>query len=419
MSEVNGVPEPIGSVSKCQICGQEDLELVISLGHQPPVHAHLTPEQLHEPETAYPLNLCRCNSCGLLQLDYIADPKIIFRKDYPYLTGMTNMLIENFRSLATAVMEKYNLTEKDLVIDIGSNDGTLLKHFVPYGVRVLGVEPTNAAFVAEKNGILTINDFFNEEVAKRILKEHGKAKVVTAANVFAHINNLIPMLKGISTMLSDDGVFISESQYLFDVIRKLEFDTIYHEHLRYYSLKPLITLFSKADFSVVDAERITVAGGSIRVFAMKGVKPPSDRLKLLIEEEEKSGLYDKKTFEEFGHHIITSSHKLLELLLQCKKDGSKIVGVGAPARSNTLLNFSHIDNNILNYICEKRGSPKIGLYTPGTHIPIVDEERLFREQPEYALILSWHIQDELVKILREKGFRGKIIFPLPEPKIIN
>ncbi|MBI1978629.1 MAG: class I SAM-dependent methyltransferase [Candidatus Aenigmarchaeota archaeon] len=408
----------IGPLEKCQICGQS-LELILSLGHQALVHGHLTSKQLNEPETTYPLNLCRCSSCGLLQLNHIVDPKVVFHKNYPYQTGMTNMLIENFRSLAATMAEKFKLTKDDLVVDIGSNDGTLLKQFVPYGARVLGVEPTNAASVAEKNGITTVNDFFTEEIAKKIVDDHGKAKVITATNVFAHVNNLFPMLRGIDTMLSEDGVFVSESQYLFDVIKKLEFDTIYHEHLRYYSLKPLISLFSKVNFSIVDAERITAAGGSIRVFAMKGTRPPSDRLVSLIAEEEKAGLYDKKALEKFGQRAIDIKHKLLDLLLECKKGGNRIVGVGAPARSNTLLGFSHIDHNILDYACEKAGSPKIGLYTPGTHIPIVDEQRIFEDQPEYALILSWHIQDELIKKMREGGFKGKIIVPLPEPRIVG
>lgn len=409
----------IGHITNCQICNHDNLENILSLGHHPPIHSHMDAKKMREPEITFPLNLCRCPNCELLQLDYIGDPKIIFPPEYPYQTGLTNMLVKNFQSLAELITKKYSATDKDLIVDIGSNDGTLLKGFKEKGMRVLGIEPTNIAKIANNNGIETIQSYFNEKVADDILKNHGKAKLVAATNVFAHILDIPELMKNINKILDDDGVFISESQYLVDIIEKLEFDTIYHEHLRYYSLKPLIKLFSLNGFALVDAERIPAAGGSIRAYAMKGRRKSGEGLKKIIEEEERAEIYNPATLKKFADRVMKAKYELVSLLLNCKKSGARIVGLGGAGRSNTLLNFTKIDNSILDYNCEKKGSPKIGLFTPGAHIPIVDEEKLFQEQPEYALMLSWHIGEELMKKVRQLGYKGKFILPLPEPKIID
>lgn len=411
--------ENIGHITKCQTCSAPNLKTVLSLGHHAPVHAHLAKEQLSEAEVTYPLNLVRCAKCGLFQLDYIGDPEIIFPPEYPYQTGLTNMLIRNFRELADLLTEKYKLNSDDLIVDIGSNDGTLLQGFKEKGIKVLGIEPTNIAKIANESDILTIQEYFTKETANDIVVKYGKAKIVTLTNAFAHINNLFEILEGIGLILSDDGVFVSESQYILDAIEKTAFDTVYHEHLRFYSVKALDKLFSLTGFSMIDAERIDAAGGSIRVYAKKGKYEMSSRAKELIEAEEKAGLYDDDTLKKFESNAIKIKHNLMALLLDCKKEGARIVSIGAPARGSSFLNFIKIDNTVIDYACEKKGSPKIGLFTPGTHIPIVDEEKLFKEQPEYALILSWHIGEELMKLMRKLGYKGKFIMPLPEPRIVD
>lgn len=408
-----------GYIFKCQICSQAGLKTVLTLGHQPIVQEYLTAENLHKPEITYPLNLCRCPHCGLLQLDYIVDPKLVFPASYPYRTGLTNMLIRNFLALADLLEKDYKLSSKDLIIDIGSNDGTLLRGFKEKGMRVLGIEPTDAAKVANKNGVTTLQKYLDNQTVTRVLKKYGKARIITATNVFAHINNVPELMSNIKNLLADDGIFVSESQYLMDIFEKLEFDTIYHEHLRFYSLKPLARLFSLHGCSLVDAERISAAGGSIRVFARKGKHPMSARAKKLLAAEQKAGLYNMDTLKQWAKHIIQAKNDLMSLLLHCKKTGARIAGIGSPARSNTLLGFTKINEHILEYACEKNGSPKIGLYTPGTHLPVVDEKQLLVDQPEYALILSWHIGNELMKILRKQGYKGKFIMPLPKPKIVN
>jgi hypothetical protein len=409
----------IGPVLSCQVCNAKGLKLVLSLGHQPIVQEYLTVKGLHEPEVTYPLNLARCGSCGLLQLDYIPDPKVVFPPHYPYRTGLTNMLIRNFRSLAEILEKAYPWKKGDLIVDIGSNDGTLLQGFKDKGMKVLGVEPTGAAKVANKNKIKTIEGFFDAKTATQILKTSGKAHIVTATNVFAHINNAPDLAKNIAKILDKEGVFVSESQYLMDIVEKLEFDTIYHEHLRFYSLKPIKKLLELAGMSMIDAERISAAGGSIRVYAKKGKLPMSARAKELISAEEKAGLYDEKVLGEFAKKVHVAKNDLVALLLKLKKEGARIVALTSPARSNPLLNFAKINDTILDYAGEKTGSPKIGLYTPGTHVPVVDESQIFKDQPEYVLVLSWHIGDELSKKIRELGFKGKFIIPLPVPRIIE
>jgi 2-polyprenyl-3-methyl-5-hydroxy-6-metoxy-1,4-benzoquinol methylase len=387
----------IGHIDNCQICGFGKLEPLLRFGHMPRVHGHLTEAGLGEPEIKYPLNVVRCPKCFLVQIDYAVDPKIVFPPDYPYHSGTTNMLIRNFRSLAKQEVEKLKLTKKDLVVDIGSNDGTLLSGFKEEGTKVLGIEPTDNAKIANKAGIKTIQKFFTSKLAKEVAKKYGHASIVTAANVFAHINNLFDLLDGVKALIGKKGVFISESQYL----------------------RPLITLFKKVGMSLVDAEQIEAAGGSIRVFAKVGKHPLSARAKQLIKEEEELGLYDKGTLDKFATRAVEAKQDLLKLLIDAKRSGAIIGSVGAPGRSNTLLNFARVDHHLLDYLCEWKNSPKIGMYAPGTQIQIVDESRLIDEQPEYALVLSWHIGIELMKKIRAMGYKGKFIMPLPAPRIVE
>lgn len=407
-----------GPVTSCQVCAGKKLEAILRYGNQPIVQAYLAPSDLGKPEATYPLNLVFCASCGLLQLDYVADPKVVFPKNYPYRTGLTNMLIRNFEELAKKTIPAYKLKPNDLVIDIGSNDGTSLKAFKALGMRVLGVEPTDAAKDANKNGIPTVQKFFTIPVAKEIVKKYGKAKAVTASNVFAHIADAPALAEAISLLLDKNGVFVSESQYFFDTFEKTEFDCIYHEHLRFYTLKPLQKLLADAGMIVVDAERISAAGGSIRVFAKKGKHPQSKNVAVLMQAEERAGLYDVKKLKSFAEKAVEAKRELVRLVAECTKKGV-VAGLGSPARSNTLIGFTHIDKDFLDYLGEKAGSPKIGLLTPGTHIPVVDEQKIIDEQPPYLLVLSWHIGEELMSMMRKKGYKGRFIVPLPIPRIVE
>ncbi|OGZ04659.1 MAG: hypothetical protein A2648_01000 [Candidatus Lloydbacteria bacterium RIFCSPHIGHO2_01_FULL_41_20] len=409
----------IGHVKECQVCKSKNLKQFLSLGHHAVPQEYLTKERLEEMEATYPLNMVFCGECSLVQIDYVVPPEIVFPPDYPYRTGLTNMLIRNFQSLADTLEKEGYVKKNGLAVDIGSNDGTLLKPFKAKGMRVVGIEPTGAADIANKNGIPTVKSFLSKETVSKIIKKYGPADIVTATNVFAHINDTDSLVNNVKNLLAKDGVFVSESQYLMDIMEHLEFDTVYHEHLRFYALKPLKRLFEKARFSIIDAERISAAGGSIRIYTKKGKHSMSARVKKLIADEEKAGLYDFKTYQTFAKKIMKAKQDLLSLLLELKKEGASIAGMTSSCRSNTLLRFMNITNDILDYTGEKRGSPKIGMFTPGTHIPVVDEERIIKEQPEYLLMLSWHIGEELVKIMKKLGYRGKFIIPLPTPKVID
>lgn len=407
----------IGNQLQCQICSATPLETILPLGFHPLPSAYLTAAQLHEEEVTYPLTLARCATCGLLQLDYIPDPKRVFPPEYPYQSGLTNMLVRNFQALAESIIPAYQLAPGSLVVDIGSNDGSLLKAFKERGMHVLGIEPTDNAKLANERGIETIQEYVTVEVANTAVSKHGKAKVVTAANVFAHIPDPVGVVESIKALMEDDAVFISESQYLMDIVEKLEFDTIYHEHLRFYALKPLQKLFAMTGMSIVDAERISAAGGSIRVYAKKGEHASSPRVQELIAAEEAAGLYDVAALKAFASKAIQAKQNLMALLLDCKKKG-RVVAISSAVRANTLMNFTRVDAALIDYCGERTGSPKIGLYTPGTHIVVDDEKRIFDEQPEFAIVNSWHIGEELMKKMRELGYKGTFIVPLPEPRLV-
>jgi len=309
------------------------------------------------------------------------------------------------------------LKPDDLVVDIGSNDGNLLSNFKD-AHKVLGVTPEEIGKIAIQRGIPTIIDYFNKDVVIKVLAENGQAKIITATNVFAHIENINEIVRCILRLLTEDGVFISESHYLLPLIETLQYDTIYHEHLRYYSLHSLQYLLNAHGLEVFHAKRIPTHGGSIRIYAArKGKYPVKDTVSKILEEE-KLIVLNKQNLLKFKDKVILSKLELVSLLRDIKKRGEKIYGISAPSRASTLINYTGIDDGILDCVVEIKGSQKIGKYMPGTLIPVLEESALFQEQPEYALLLSWHIADELMPKLKQKGFKGKFIIPLPSPKIV-
>ena len=403
---------------ECSVCENKKLYKFLSLGHQPPSDAFLKEQELNQPETYYPLDVYYCEKCNLVQLGYVVDPEILF-KEYVYNTGTNNSLIKNFKELVDTLVQRFKLTENDLAVDIGSNDGTLLKGYREHNVKILGVDPSSVAKIAIKNNIPTINTFFNKETSLNIVKKHGNAKAITSTNTFAHVKDLASFMEGIRELLTDDGIFVQESHYLLNLLTKMQWDSIYHEHLRYYSLKALIYLFNLFGMELFDAEEVTTHGGSIRTYACKkGAYAVSDNINKLLKIEEEKGLFDKKTYLNFGEKVLRHKIEIQEMLRNIKKENKKIAGIGAPAKGNTLLNYCNITPEILDYIVEK-SDLKIGMYTPGTHIKVVNEELLFKEQPGYALLLSWNIADELIPKLKKLGYKGKIIVPLPSPHIVE
>lgn len=412
------IPEhdlPLGKLDSCQVCGSKALQPVIDLGHQAPCDSLLWPHQLNNAEPTYPLRLVICEDCSLTQIDYVVDPAVLFFPDYPYRSGITATLVEKLGRTAESTLSRFDITDGSLVVDVGSNDGTVLKAFKNRGMRVLGVEATNIAQIANESGIETLQTFFNEEVALQIVKSQGYASVITATNVFAHVAGLGTIMRGVSHLLEDGGVFVTESHYVLDLLETLQFDSIYHEHLRYYSMRSIIRLFDQYDFTVTDVERIDNYGGSIRVFAVKGRNlPMSKAVANLLQLEERRGVYGHEIYQQFAERVRKVRRDLLAKVLEIKAAGQTLCGIGCPGRSSTLLNYVGLDPDLMPYIAEQSTSLKLGLFLPGTHIPIVDEKRMFDEQPDYAVMLSWHYADPIIAKLRKKGLRSRIILPLPE-----
>ena len=409
-----------GKISYCQVCGNKELINIINLGHQAPCDSLIWPEQLSQPEKRYPLNLLRCNKCGLVQIDHVVEAEELFFAEYPYRSGITSTLANNLRNTASTIVKRYKLPEGGLAVDLGSNDGTLLEGFQRENMRVLGFEPTNIANLANERGINTIQKFFNDSLIPEITKKYGKAEVITACNMFAHVSQLGSLIKGAENLLVDDGLFVTESHYLLDLIDTVQYDSIYHEHLKYYSAKSIIKLFEYYNFTVIDIDRIPNYGGSIRVYARKGKSHDvSIKVTNLLKEEVDRGLYKNLIYEEFTNKIKKSKLQLQNLILDGKNKNLKIVGIGCPGRATTLLSYCNLDADDLSYIAEQSTSLKLGLFTPGTYIPIVDEKIMFEDQPDIAILLSWHYWEPIVDKLRSKGLKSKIIIPLPEVRIID
>lgn len=407
-------------VCNCQICNSTQLESVLFVGFIPPVNTMPKVGSLPVEAATYPLEMVRCTDCGLVQIGLEVSQEILFPESYPYLSGSTRILRTNFANLKDESEQLLGLTRDKLVIDIGSNDGTLLSNFHEAGFPSLGIEPSQAADVAMAKGIDTLKTYFNRDIACKVAAERGKAQLVTAANVFAHIGDIHSVVDGIVELLGPGGVFVSESHYLLDLVETIQYDTIYHEHLRYYHLGSLINLLKGHNLEVFHVQRIPTHGGSIRVYACrKGERAVLPSVAALLEEERAKGLEDGSGLKDFRARVIRSKLDLYELLAPLKRAGECIYGVGAPSRASTLINYIGLDDGILDCVLEVSGSHKLEKYVPGTRIPVVDEKKLFEDQPEYALLLSWHIADEIALNLRRGGYKGKFITPLPTPKFID
>ncbi|MCK5026821.1 MAG: class I SAM-dependent methyltransferase [Candidatus Pacebacteria bacterium] len=419
MSKINhDIPE--GKLDHCQITGSEDIFEAIDLGHQPPCDSLLTEEMLRQPEVTYPLRLMISKGSGLGQLDYAVDGAVIYPNEYPYRAGISKPLQDYLLGFSDDLQEQFNTVPESLCVDVGCNDGTLLSGFVKYKMRTVGIEPTNMAqFAKKENDIETIQDFFTESVAKDITKKHGKAKVITMTNVFAHMITLGEVMRGISELLDKDGIFVTESQYLLDVLLGNQFDQVYHEHIRIYSVKSLVTLFPHYGMEVFDAKRVGAREGSIRVYVgWKGQHSIHKRVKELLDLEKEKGLFKPETWAKWREDIQKEKEKMMKFLYKAKREGKTVVADSCPGRGAVLVNYYGIDHSLIPYISQLPESEKVGKYLPGTHIPIVDNEVIMREKPDYIVILAWHYGDYIIKNWKKKGLKSKFIMPLPKFEII-
>lgn len=406
-------------LTKCRICGSKKLYQFLDLDAMPIPNGFLTRGELKRKEPYYPLGVYVCEECSLVQLTHVVPPDIMF-KNYLYIPSTSSTMLSHFKTMADDITEELSLSNKDLVIDIGSNDGTLLGFFKENEVKVLGIDPaTNLTQVARLRGIESIDDFFTSELAKKVKKEKGKAKIITATNVVAHIDNIHDLCEGVSELLDKDGVFITEFPYFGDLLDKNEFDTIYHEHLSYFAIRPLVELFKSHNMRIVDIKKLSIHGGSIRVYVVKSTskRKQSKIVQEFIENELLKKLNTRMPYEDFSRRVAVIKRDLVDYLKKLKKDGKKIVGYGASAKGNVLLNYCNIDTKLLDYIVDSIHY-KQGRYTPGTHVPIYPETRLQKDMPHYTLLLAWNFADEIIRKqskYREKG--GQFIITIPYLRI--
>jgi SAM-dependent methyltransferase len=405
-------------VKRCQICDNAAIRSVFFLGYLPPVNRMHAIGQRPFEEAFYPAEWLFCPRCQLVQLGLVVDKNILFPPEYPYSSGTTRILRENFAEMYRETQSLFPLKKGDLVVDVGSNDGTLLSNFQKGGYRVRGIEPTDMGRLANQRGIPTTIAFMGREVAQKLKDAEGPAAVVAATNVFAHMEDIHQVLESIILLLADDGLFVSESHYLMSLLETVQYDTIYHEHLRHYNLTSLQYLLNMHGLEVVHARRIPTHGGSIRAYAARrGKRNVQPSVAAMLAEEAGANL-DERALEQFRRNVIRSKMELLSLLAEVKNRRQRVFGISAPSRASTLITYVGLDEGILDCVVEVKGSHKIGKYMPGTLIPVLEEDKLFSDQPEYALLLSWHIADELIPKLKDKGYRGKFVIPLPLPRVV-
>ena len=405
--------------NNCRMCKSNNMLKFLDLGFSALSDNFLTVEQLEQPEIFYPLTVHSCLDCGLCQLGYVVPPELMFNENYPYDSSTTKTGREHFTEMGIYICDRFNLKPNSFVIDVGSNAGVLLSGFKSKGMRVLGIEPSSKlANVAIKNGIDSIIEFFSKKLVKKILADYGKVSIITGTNVFAHIDDLDDFMIAADSLLVEDGIIVIEAPYLLHLIENLEYDTIYHEHLSYLSVKPMIEFCKKFGFEVFDIEEQTIHGGTLRYFiGRKDKRKVSQNVSNYLKIEEKQKIYSEKTLQEFARSVKNHRKVLLQILHELKINGKKIVAISAPAKGNTLLNYCKIDSEILDYVTE-RNPLKVGKFTPGMHIPVYSDEKL-EDQPDYALILAWNFADEIIQNnskYREKG--GKFIIPIPKPVIV-
>lgn len=404
----------------CRICGSRSLTKVMSLGSTPPANAFLKKEQISGPEPKFPLDLYLCGECGHLQLLDVVSPELLFG-NYVYVSSTSPSFVEHFRHYSADVASAYELKPGQLAVEIGSNDGILLRHFKGLGMNVLGVDPAREiAGEATRSGIETLPEFFSPRLAEKIRRERGAASVVAANNVFAHADDLHGILEGVRILLAPGGIFVFEVSYLADVVEKTLFDTIYHEHLSYHSVRPLEVLFAAHGMELIDVIRVPTHGGSLRgiVQVVGGPHARKPSVAALLEMERKMGLDRPETFERFARNIQALKQQLNSLLRRLRSEGKRIAGFGAPAKLTTLMHHFEIGPDLVEFVVDD--SPlKQGLYTPGYHIPVVSAAHLQDHKPDYLLVLAWNFADNIIK--NQQAFAaggGRFIVPLPSLRTV-
>lgn len=411
----------VTKVKYCRICHSKNIKPFLDLGPMPLPNGFLKVDQLQKHEPTYPLSVGICLDCGLVQLVDIVSAEVMF-KNYVYIPSASRTRIENFRQIVNQIISHYKPMKNALAVDIGSNDGSMLVEMKLMGLRTLGVDPAeNLAIIAELKGIKTKTGYFSYALSKNIRKGDGPAWYITATNVVAHVDDLHDFFKGIHTLLHKKGVFLCEFPYLVDLVDKKLFDTIYQEHLSYFSVKPLLKIIGEHELKIIDIQRTPIDGGALRIVMARIDSPYKEATesinKLLLLEEEKD-IYSISRYRKFSKDVNRLRKEIKQALQKLKKRKKSIAGYGAAARGNILMNYCLVGKKYLDFIVDSTPY-KQGLYTPGTHLQIVSEEEILASQPDYVLILAWNFAQEIMKKQQRYSRKGgKFIIPVPNVQII-
>lgn len=402
---------------QCRGCGKKAVRQFLDLGDQPHCNRLISPQMADKREPHFPLRVGFCENCTMVQIDYTIPKEDMF-SNYPYVSGTTKTLTKHFKETAERLANTYGLNSESLVIDIGSNDGTWLKQYQPLGIRVHGVEPAaNVVELALQNGVPTTGKFFNEETAAEVRETVGPASLITAAGVFFHLEELHSVIEGVKLLLDSEGVFVVQAIYLGGMVDNIAFDQVYHEHLVYYTLKSIESLFNRHGLEVFDASLVPIHGGSIEVHvAPEGKRKISDSVLDMRQIEVEKGFGKLETYEAFADKVWKLRDDLLALLKKYREEGKTVYAFGAPAKGATLLNSFGIGPDLVSYATE-RNPIKVGSMIPGCRIPIVDEEG---KKPDAFLVLAWNFIDEFVA--RETDYLaagGQFIVPVPELRVFD
>jgi SAM-dependent methyltransferase len=418
MGSKNNTFEKRCSKAICRSCSKSGLIGVLNLGMMPLSDGLLTQEQLAESEDKFPLEVAYCPNCSLVQILETVPPEKLFCDDYPYYSSFIKSLLEHSRQNVLSLIKRCKLDANSLVVELASNDGYLLKYYVENGIPCLGIDPAEGpAKAAEKIGVPTLCEFFTKEFAQQLADEGRRADVIHANNVLAHVEDTNGFIQGIRILLKDNGVAVIEVPYVKDLIDNCEFDTIYHEHLCYFSVTSLDYLFRQNNLYLNDIERLSIHGGSLRLYVARN-ENVKESVRILLEQEKQQSVDKYQYYEGFGDKVQNIRSKMRKLLNGKKQKGKTIAAYGAAAKGAIMLNFIGIGTDVIDYVVD-RNIHKQGKYMPGLHIPIFDPSRLVNELPDYVVILPWNFKDEI--LAQEAGFRnkgGKFVIPIPEPVVV-